>query len=574
MKNIKVFLEEQDLKDTVVFAFGRFQPPTIGHQILVQRVISETRKRSADGYIFLSSTHDKKNNPLTPERKLFWFKKIFKQNEIEVKLGKTFLESMKEFNGKYRNVVMICGSDRVDEFKKILDKYNKDLYDFKSIVVLSCGVRDGDTEASNSSGTMVRNAARSGNTIIVQNNVPNLTHDEVNVLIDELVNKYTTQRESYIQGDYLTLNEIVSDKDGIYKILKMGTNYLTLVNELSEIVVKWVNDVKKSKSTGKCFDTEMKNKNLKYNGYETKFVKHFVGLTESLLDVIENNNNKNPLDVLNLIKMTDKLCETLVKIPNNLNESELKTLVLYEKYADLVGLRYFNEVITEIKSTHDLAKSKLTGTEFIKKLNDIEQENDEKQKEDNDKDSDVGIGDTLINADDSVTKQHIKLKYVDEEISDDEFSDFDLDKFVDDIPEDDILDLFAVDDFVFVDDNGKIVDELDDGKEEEEIDEVLSRQGRIQAKARFRRSQSKRLRNAKIALKRRSSSENLQKKARRLAVQVLKRKIVKKDIHNLSLSEKERLERIIARKGKVINRMVGKLVTKIKKIENNRLAKR
>lgn len=574
MKNIKVFLEEQDLKDTVVFAFGRFQPPTIGHQILVQRVISETRKRSADGYIFLSSTHDKKNNPLTPERKLFWFKKIFKQNEIEVKLGKTFLESMKEFNGKYRNVVMICGSDRVDEFKKILDKYNKDLYDFKSIVVLSCGVRDGDTEASNSSGTMVRNAARSGNTTIVQNNVPNLTHDEVNVLIDELVNKYTTQRESYIQGDYLTLNEIVSDKDGIYKILKMGTNYLTLVNELSEIVVKWVNDVKKSKSTGKCFDTEMKNKNLKYNGYETKFVKHFVGLTESLLDVIENNNNKNPLDVLNLIKMTDKLCETLVKIPNNLNESELKTLVLYEKYADLVGLRYFNEVITEIKSTHDLAKSKLTGTEFIKKLNDIEQENDEKQKEDNDKDSDVGIGDTLINADDSVTKQHIKLKYVDEEISDDEFSDFDLDKFVDDIPEDDILDLFAVDDFVFVDDNGKIVDELDDGKEEEEIDEVLSRQGRIQAKARFRRSQSKRLRNAKIALKRRSSSENLQKKARRLAVQVLKRKIVKKDIHNLSLSEKERLERIIARKGKVINRMVGKLVTKIKKIENNRLAKR
>lgn len=575
MKTTKEFLKEQDLKEHVVFSFGRFQPPTIGHQLLVQKVISETKRKSADGVIFLSSTTDNKNNPLSPERKLFWFKKIFKQNFVDVRLGKTFLECMKEFDGHYKKVTMVCGSDRIDEFKKILNKYNKDLYSFQTIDVVSCGVRDGDTDVSNSSGTLVRNAAKNGDVSVVRDNIPNLTDDDIKNLIGELVNNKDTKRESYISGNYLTINEVVSVDGDSHKIVKMGTNYLTLVNESSEIVVKWVNEVKKSKSIGKCFQTKiMKDKNIKYNGFETKHIKHFVGLKESLLTVIEKHDETTPLDVLNLIKMTDKLCETLVKIPNTLSESELKTLKLYEKYASIVGLEYFSDVINEIKTTHDLAKSKLTGTEFIKKLNDIEQDADDEQKSDNDNDGDTGIGDTLIDADDSVTKQHIKLKYVDEEISDDEFSDFDIDKFVDEIPEDDILDLFDTDEFVFVDNDGNIVGELDDGSEEEKIDEVMTRQGRIQAKARFRRSQSKRLRNAKIALKRRSSSDKLQKKARRLAVQVLKRKLAKKDINKLSISEKERLERMVARRGKVITRMVGKLVNKIKKIENNRLAKK
>lgn len=75
MKTTREFLKEQDLKENVVFSFGRFQPPTIGHQLLVQKVISETKRKNADGVIFLSSTTDNKNNPLPPKESCFGSKK-------------------------------------------------------------------------------------------------------------------------------------------------------------------------------------------------------------------------------------------------------------------------------------------------------------------------------------------------------------------------------------------------------------------------------------------------------------------------------------------------------------------
>ena len=63
-------LTEAKKKDTVVFAFGRMNPPTIGHGAVVDKVMEEAAKRNADHFIFTSASQDAKKNPLSQKQKV------------------------------------------------------------------------------------------------------------------------------------------------------------------------------------------------------------------------------------------------------------------------------------------------------------------------------------------------------------------------------------------------------------------------------------------------------------------------------------------------------------------------
>lgn len=126
-------------------------------------------------------------------------------------------------------------------------------------------------------------------------------------------------------------------------------------------------------------------------------------------------------------------------------------------------------------------------------------------------------------------------------------------------------------------------DELQDEDEEtgevhesfdSELNEVLSRVERLKLKARFARSKTKRMVKLRIALKRHSNPATLNKKARRLAEKKIKEKITKKKVGDLSVSEKERVERILQKRQTLISRLALRLIPRIKQIEKDRLAKR
>ena len=116
----------------------------------------------------------------------------------------------------------------------------------------------------------------------------------------------------------------------------------------------------------------------------------------------------------------------------------------------------------------------------------------------------------------------------------------------------------------------EIKEELD--VSEEAILEVLSRSERMRAKARFARSKSKRERRMMIALRTRSNTTRLNSRSRKLAVKLMKQKLAKKPLSQLSVGEKERIERTIQKRKKVIDRMALKLAPRIRKIENDRLS--
>lgn len=128
-------------------------PPTSGHAKLVQKVKDVAKEHNADHKIILSHTQDAKKNPLSVEDKVKFAKHYFPNTNIEAssKEHPTVLHAAKKLSDAgTEHLVMVAGSDRVDEYHKLLHKYNGQpgQHNFKKITVVSAGDRDPDAEGA------------------------------------------------------------------------------------------------------------------------------------------------------------------------------------------------------------------------------------------------------------------------------------------------------------------------------------------------------------------------------------------------------------------------------------------
>ena len=127
VRSFEQFLEAK--QKTVVFSFGRLNPPTTGHQKLLQKIIQVAKQQSGQPKLFVSYSQDPKRNPLTAKQKIAYIKKMFPKEarQIDMKDNSNIRNAMDiatELHEKYDNLVMVVGSDRVRDFKTLLNKYN------------------------------------------------------------------------------------------------------------------------------------------------------------------------------------------------------------------------------------------------------------------------------------------------------------------------------------------------------------------------------------------------------------------------------------------------------------------
>jgi len=201
-KDIRVNILEQASNKSVVFTFGRFQPPTSGHQLLINKVIKEARKRRAEHRIYPSHSHDAKQNPLSHKDKVLYMRKMFpKANIIDDKKAVNpfnVLESLSKEG--YKNVYFMVGGDRVSEFQKGMKKYvGKDGYDFDTFEVISAGHRDPDAEGVvGMSGSKMRKAVADDEFEQFLNGVPDKTSKRVSLGLFKAIRKGMGLKEEYI----------------------------------------------------------------------------------------------------------------------------------------------------------------------------------------------------------------------------------------------------------------------------------------------------------------------------------------------------------------------------------------
>ena len=284
------FLEAQ--QNTVVFSFGRLNPPTIGHQKLLQKIVQIAKKAGGQAKLFVSISQDAKKNPLTASKKISYIKKMFPKEarQIEIKDVQTVLDVAVDSHGKYDNLVMVVGSDRVNDFKSLLNKYNgvdsqHGYYKYKDIQIVSAGERDPDAEgATGMSASKMRAAAASGDYESFALGLPDTYKDGKKLFTDirlgmnireqlkpfkpvAEMNSIEFIREQYFQNLIYNIGDWVKDtKTGVSgEVVKRGTNYITLVQEDFTLHKIWLENVESIEQQHKKLPEAinfLKNRNL------------------------------------------------------------------------------------------------------------------------------------------------------------------------------------------------------------------------------------------------------------------------------------------------------------------------
>ena len=261
--------ESGEISDTLTLAFGRFNPPTVGHG----KLLSAAKKAAAGGdlKIYPSRTQDAKKNPLDPDMKVSYMKKMFPEyeenivNDDEMKSIFNVLVTASEQG--YSNVNIIVGSDRQSEFENLAQKYNGELYDFDLIRVISAGVRDADAEGvEGMSASKMRKAVMDDDFESFRKGTPkDLDDGDTQALFDAVRQGMGAKkkkavaemwevapeidprglRDNYVAGNIFNLGDIVESLNTglVGKIIRKGTNHLICLTQEDYMFKSWIRDV-------------------------------------------------------------------------------------------------------------------------------------------------------------------------------------------------------------------------------------------------------------------------------------------------------------------------------------------
>ena len=267
MKNqIKKFsiFEAPLVEKKVVFTFGRFNPPTTGHEKLIDKVKSVAG--SDDYRIYPSQSQNQNKDPLPYAKKIAYMRKMFPKHKRSIAVDrnpKTAIDvATSLYNAGYKDVTMVVGSDRVKEFETLLKKYNgvkarHGMYKFDNINVVSAGDRDPDAEGvSGMSASKMRKAATDSDMDSFLKGLPKGFRDGKSLYRDVRKNmgireekdaseldNYEAKRDAYLTGKIWNIGDIIEAKDMKGPIVQRGTNYVSMEVD-NKIHRVWLHDIK------------------------------------------------------------------------------------------------------------------------------------------------------------------------------------------------------------------------------------------------------------------------------------------------------------------------------------------
>ena len=265
--------EVKKTKGTLTIAFGRFNPPTTGHEKLLDTVASSSDDN--DYMIVPSRTQDKKKNPLDADTKVSVMQKMFPKHKDKIvndKANRTIFDVLKKAHTDgYANVRILGGADRVKEFEKLTGNYNGKLYQFDKLEIKSAGDRDPDSDdITGMSASKQRKAAAEGDIKTFMKGVPkSLNQKDAEELFKkirtamnvkegfnmwEIAPKFDWKglRDNYVQEKIYRVGHLVENmKNGLVgRIIRRGATHLICVTEENFMFKSWIKDVSEAVVNG------------------------------------------------------------------------------------------------------------------------------------------------------------------------------------------------------------------------------------------------------------------------------------------------------------------------------------
>ena len=268
ISSFKHYLIEEE--KTIFFTFGRMNPPTTGHEKLMNELAKKSGKNPYR--VYLSQSTDKKKNPLDFKYKVKTVRKFFPKHARNVMLDKkvkSVFDAVTEmYNDGFKNITMVVGSDRINEFNTLLKKYNgvkarHGLYNFNKINVISAGDRDPDADdISGMSASKMRQLANEGNFTQFSQGLPrNVSNADAKKVYNEVrkgmglkeqkdyFNKLhfepvSEKREAYVKGNLFNIGDHVTvmGSDELASVTSLGSNYV-IIESNGKLYRKWLSDI-------------------------------------------------------------------------------------------------------------------------------------------------------------------------------------------------------------------------------------------------------------------------------------------------------------------------------------------
>lgn len=286
---------QQRLKEAkekkIVFSFGRMNPPTIGHEKLVNKIKSEAKARGADARLYLSHTSNKEKDPLTYDEKAKYAGKAF--DIFKKSRARTIIEVAKELEAEgYTDITLVFGEDRDAEMGNLIKKYNGKDFKFNSIDSVSAGKRDPKAKGVEGiSGTKLRELAKTGKVDEFKKALASKLSDREKTAIytqirkvysikDNVIFDRDELREAYLVGELFNVGDIVYDmnENKEYEIIEQGPNFVYCIGEDGNVYTKWLSDLSEKKQKDDGDRTEVRQDKDIADKSGTQPAKYYAGL--------------------------------------------------------------------------------------------------------------------------------------------------------------------------------------------------------------------------------------------------------------------------------------------------------
>lgn len=339
MKKISELLESAERRG--VLAFGRMNPPTIGHAKLIDAALKEPGTKR----IVVSHTQDNKKNPLHADEKLEILRKMYPNHKSMLRSSDKetptiFHHAAAMHKEGVKHLTVMVGDDRAEEFRTKLNAYNGKFdkdgngYHFKSITIKSAGARDPDSEgAEGMSASKMRDAAAKGDHKTFYSGLhPNLTHQDKSELLSKIKERASSKTEGFEIGDFVT-NGII---EGV--ILNLHPKYASVICEGKEHRI-WTNELTLSENQPKR-DQLFKDSFI-YKGYKTK------NFNRSLAEEFKNMaaRETDEYAILECLKCLDYI----LGVDDSAISENFKTVRVQierlKRYSKKVGSTYITEAV-------------------------------------------------------------------------------------------------------------------------------------------------------------------------------------------------------------------------------------
>lgn len=603
MKDYKQLIRELP-SSTFVCALGEFNPPTVAHEVLVKTVKIVAEQNRADHTIFTSPSE-----LISEEKKFHFLEMLFPKTKF-TQLGESFFTSrIKLLSEKYRNVIIVAGSDQFTEFKK--------LKEFNNVKVICIESKDPDIDQSK-----MKQFATKGIYEDFKKLLPSAIRDidakrlmnemrlgmNLEPIKEQIVLVKDKLREKYFKGEIFNEGDLVESDGKQYTIIKRGSNHLLLKEETGQLVSKWIQDVKIIEGVIQQNGTDQ----IKPNGPEndnTTAPQKPAGVKKGFLTFYNYSTKQNQetnikeglfssdpkpdqaaLDRAKLAAKHAKEKQTLSikhkREKESLKEEDLDESSVYDTYvknskdySSVVkthGVEKTKKLIDALKTERDsLRKQDWAGPKHVQHHDfairglqraigeDTNLEEAKKQK----------IQNIQVDQSPAAIKSPPFDPFFKEEEDTIEIDENEIDEIVNSVTDEEIEELYEESELAIIDEETGEELEVAEGEDKIDLMEVLSRQERMKQKMRLRKTAAKRKRSTKIALKRYSNTQTINKRARRLAIKLMKKRLLRgRDPSKISVGEKERVERTISKRKDVINRVAQRLTSRVRKVEKNRMS--